>query len=289
MHGFLRARSTPLPAGVHFGHVTEVREFGGLVLAESHYAPGLTTPWHTHETASFTISLHGGYLEEHRTRTFDCFPGKTLFRTAGGQHCNRIGPSGAHCLMLEMRASWQERLVGTRLPSSACQIHDRDGIFLRLRRELALGDDIMPLAVEALVLELCCQLQRACAVRGRIPMWLRQIREKLEAEFAGKHSLKALADHAAVHPAHLARAFRQHFGCSVGEYVRRRRVVFACERIAAGDPLSHIAIDAGFANQPHLSRTFKTITGRSPGEFRREKCKGGAKDVLGVKDSQAAI
>jgi AraC family transcriptional regulator len=85
--------------------------------------------------------------------------------------------------------------------------------------------------------------------------------------------------------AHLARAFRKYFGYSIGEYVRRRRVLFACEHIAAGEPLSQVAIDAGFANQPHLSRTFKAITGISPGEFRREKCKGSTNHVTLMKDT----
>jgi AraC family transcriptional regulator len=254
-------------------------------MAESHYAPGLITPRHTHETASFTVILHGEYVEEHRAQSFDCSPGRILFRTAGEQHCDRIGSSGAHCVMLEMRSSWPERLNAKRLPSSACQMRDGNDLLLRLRRELTIVDDTTPLAVEALVLELCCQLQRAHDARDLIPRWLRQIHEKLETEFRGKQSLQALAEDANVHPAHLARAFRQHFGCSVGEYVRHRRVVFACERIAAGEPLSDVAIGAGFANQPHLSRTFKAITGLSPGEFRRGQCKPGAKDVWRVKDA----
>jgi AraC family transcriptional regulator len=281
-----QTRQTPLPPGAHFGQLTQMRDFGGLIMAESHYAPGFITPMHVHETASFTVILHGEYMEEHRAQVFDCFPGKILFRTAGAQHCDRIGSSGAHCVMLEMRPTWQERLDATPLPSSVCQMHDRRDVLLRLRRELTIVDDMTPLAVEALVLELCCQLQRARAAPGRIPLWLRQIQEKLEAEFDCRQSLRVLAADANVHPAHLARAFRQQFGCSVGEYVRGRRIEFACERIAEGEPLSDIAIGAGFANQPHFSRTFKALTGLSPGEFRREKCKSGARGALGVKDAR---
>ena len=281
-----QTRQTTLPPGAHFGQLMQMRDFGGLIMAESHYAPGSITPMHIHETTSFTFILQGEYMEEHRAQVFDCSPGRILFRSAGEQHCDRIGSSGAHCLMLEMRATWQERLAATRLPSSVCQMHDKQNVLLRLRRELNMVDDVTPLAVEGLVLELCCQLQRARVARGGIPLWLRRVQEKLEAEFDGRQSLQVLAADANVHPAHLARAFRQHFGCSVGEYVRRRRVVFACERIAAGEPLSDIAIGAGFANQPHFSRTFKAVTGRSPGEFRREKCKSGAKDALRVKDAR---
>lgn len=286
MHKDKQARQTTLAPGAHFGDLTEMHDFGGVIVAESYYAPGLVTPWHTHETTSFTVILRGEYVEEHRAQSFDCFPGRILFRTAGRQHCDRIGFRGAHCVMLEMRSAWQERFAPARLPSSVCQIHDRDDVLLRLRREITTVDDITPLAIEALVLELCCQLHRSRPTHDRMPVWLRQTHEKLEAEFAARHSLQVLAEDAGVHPAHLARAFRQHFGYSVGEYVRRRRVEFACERIAAGDPLSYVAIEAGFANQPHFSRTFKAVTGLSPGEFRQERCKSGAKDACPVKDAR---
>jgi AraC family transcriptional regulator len=278
-------RQTTLPPGAHFGQLTQMWDFGGLIrgvpLCAGFYYPDACPrdrQFHRHPARR----IYG----RTPSAVFDCFPGKILFRTAGAQHFDRIGSSGAHCVMLEMRPMWQERLDATPLPSSVCQVHDRRDVLLRLRRELTIVDDMTPLAVEALVLELCCQLQRARVARGGIPLWLRRVQEKLEAEFDGRQSLQVLAADANVHPAHLARVFRQHFGCSVGEYVRRRRVVFACERIAAGEPLSDIATGAGFANQPHFSRTFKAETGLSPGEFRREKCKSGAKDALGVKDAR---
>jgi len=285
MHKHGQTRQTSLPPGAHFGQLRQMRDFGGLIMAESRYTPRSVTPMHVHETTSFTLILQGEYMEEHRGQVFDCFPGTVLFRTAGERHCDRIGSSGAHCVMLEMRPAWRERMAATRLPPSVCQMRDTQNVLLRLRRELSIADDVTPLAVEALVLELCCQLQRSRVARGGIPLWLRRVQEKLEGEFDGRQSLPGLAEDANVHPAHLARAFRQHFGCSVGEYLRRRRVVFACERIVAGEPLSDIAMEAGFANQPHFSRTFKAVTGLSPGEFRREKCKSGVKNVLGVKDA----
>jgi AraC family transcriptional regulator len=285
MHKDRQTRQTSLPPGAHFGQLTQMLDFGELIMAESHYAPRSVTPMHAHETASFTVILNGEYMEEHGAQVFECVPGKILFRTAGERHCDRIGSSGARCVMLEMRPIWQQRLGATRLPSSVCQMRDTQDVLLRLRRELTTVDDMTGLAVESLILELCCQMQRARAAPARIPPWLRQIQEKLEAEFPDSHSLQVLAADANVHPAHLARAFRQQFGCSVGEYVRRRRVAFACERIAAGEPLSYVAIGAGFANQAHFSRTFKAMTGLSPGEFRRKKCKSGARDALDVKDS----
>src|SRR3989454_9043042 len=38
-----------------------------------------------------------------------------------------------------------------------------------------------------------------------------------------------------VHRVHLARAFRWHYGCTVGEYIRQRRVEFVCHRLTGPD------------------------------------------------------
>nr|WP_202329241.1 AraC family transcriptional regulator [Mesorhizobium sp. L-8-3] len=62
---------------------------------------------------------------------------------------------------------------------------------------------------------------------------------------------------------------RRRFGCTIGHYVRQRRVEFGCHRLAASlDPLSEIALDAGFADQSHFTNTFRRLVGMSPGVFR---------------------
>ncbi len=46
---------------------------------------------------------------------------------------------------------------------------------------------------------------------------------------------------------HLARTFRRCHGCTVGDYVRRLRMEFACQRLADSEAfLAQIALEAGF-------------------------------------------
>lgn len=55
----------------------------------------------------------------------------------------------------------------------------------------------------------------------------------------------------------------------MGHYIRQRRVEFACHRLmASGDPLAEIAFEAGFADQSHLTNTFRRLVGMPPGAFR---------------------
>ncbi|MEX2015672.1 MAG: AraC family transcriptional regulator [Candidatus Hydrogenedentales bacterium] len=83
-------------------------------------------------------------------------------------------------------------------------------------------------------------------------------------------AVHAVAQRLGMHPVSLARAFRRRFGCSITEYRRRHRVLGACADVAAGkSSLADIAYAAGFADQPHFCRAFKTELGVSPGEYRR--------------------
>jgi len=136
-------------------------------------------------------------------------------------------------------------------------------------------DDVSPFAMEGLALELVAATarQREKVVERKPPRWLEQARELLHAHFADTLSLSEVAAAVGVHPAHLARVFRQQYRCSVGDYLRKLRVEFACRQLATSDrPLLEIALAAGFADQSHFSKTFKSLRGMTPSEYQRNFC-----------------
>src|SRR3546814_16535137 len=86
---------------------------------------------------------------------------------------------------------------------------------------------------------------------------------------------------AGVHPVHLAREFHRRFGCTVGHYIRQRRIEFACHRLTASrDPLSEIAVEAGFADQDHLTNTFRRLVGMPPARVRARSAAAPFSDTL---------
>ena len=92
----------------------------------------------------------------------------------------------------------------------------------------------------------------------------------VRAHFTESLTSEAVAFAAGVHPSHLMRAFHQRHGCTVGEYVRRLRIEYACHLLTNSDiPLGQIALEVGFCDQGHFGRAFKADTGLSPGKFRR--------------------
>ena len=104
---------------------------------------------------------------------------------------------------------------------------------------------------------------------GRFPQWLEKVRNIVEQRFAEPFKLSEIAAEVGVHPVHLAREFRKHYGSSVGEYLRRVRIEYACRELMGSDvAVTNIAFAAGFADQSHFSRTFKRLCGTTPGRYR---------------------
>jgi AraC family transcriptional regulator len=139
----------------------------------------------------------------------------------------------------------------------------------RLHSEFRFPDAVSPISVEALMLELFVASERTPNDSDRIPSWLREARSIVTRRFADSATLTAIASAVDVRPAQLARAFRRHYGLSVGDFIRQLRVEHAQRRLATKAPLGEIALDAGFADQSHLTRTFRRVTGMTPAAYRQ--------------------
>src|SRR5256885_155059 len=102
-------------------------------------------------------------------------------------------------------------------------------------------------------------------------------RRALELQRASAVAIPQGATHGAsfgsdgAHPASLARAFRAHYGLSVGEYGRRLRLAGAAAELAGSEtPLAEIAANAGFADQSHFTRVFRRHVGTTPARYRAQ-------------------
>ena len=246
----------------------------GLKLVESRYPAGFTRARHTHACASFHFSIHGGCVENERRRVSESKLFTLSFQPAGHEHSCRCSDEGLRSLSLELERDWLSRLR----EYAVCL--DRPGSFqspqiqwlvARLRNELAVMDLTSPLVIEALALELAVEASRRQlkTPERQWPRWLSRAQEFLHTHYREPLSLGAVARAAEVHPVHLARTFRQYFHCTVGEYVRRRRIEFACQQIAhANTALLDIAVAAGFYDQSQFTRAFKRAVGVTPAAFR---------------------
>ena len=185
----------------------------------------------------------------------------------GAQKLDLFGvEDGDSCCFVVIRITHEclQRANGSSGPKRASHCHDVlwPELFLRLYKQFAgMDEGVFP---KRLSITLPQEVSSA-------PHWLQQARKILHAQFAEQPKLSRLAAGVGVHPVHLAREFRKHYGSTVGEYLRRLRTEYACHQLVwSDDPLSKIAAAAGFSDQSHFSRTFKRLSGRTPGQFRSD-------------------
>jgi AraC-like DNA-binding protein len=73
----------------------------------------------------------------------------------------------------------------------------------------------------------------------------------------------------------IARQFRRLYGTSPYRYSLLRRLDVARALLGAGVPLAALALEAGFADQGHFTRSFKAAYGLPPGRYVTLKRRGG--------------
>jgi AraC family transcriptional regulator len=176
-------------------------------------------------------------------------------------HEDVFGNEGARLIVVESRAG---------VEGVAC-FQDWASMLLafRIGQELAVSDRFTPLAVEGLALELLALAARGPAAPKPAP-WLERACELLHECCPAPLSAAELAAEVGVHPSHLARAFRIHYGDSLGGYARKRRLEWAADRLVHGEvPLVSLAAEAGFVDQSHFTRSFKHQFGLTPARYRR--------------------
>jgi AraC family transcriptional regulator len=254
------------------GTVLKQREIPCFYLTECVYPLGLSLSPHRHSHAYLTFVLTGCYREKYADRECTCSEGALRFLPPAQLHGNYFD-SAVRCLLVRIDPQALDRL-GDHAPvlSHPGEVSGLASSWLanRMYREFLATDDIAPLAMEGVLLEILAESARAIGEGGaHAPIWLRRVREALEESYLLAPSLAELAAIGGVHPVHLSREFRKHYETTIGEFIRKRRIEHACHLLANSDKsLSEIALTCGFSDQSHFCAMFKSHTSLTPAKFR---------------------
>lgn len=284
-----------LPRGTFYGAERARRRVGGLLLTETAYRPGDRLPRHDHERAYFCCVVRGGFVEKDGRKSRECGPATVIFHPPGVAHSDRFGDEPSRCFNLELDESWLDRMA-----EGAGGVPDGSRVFRReranwlarhLHDEFRAGDPAAGLAVEGLALALLADAARIDGGSAGVPpRWIDRAVEMIRAAApAEAPSLSEIADEVGVHPVHLARVFRRHEGCSIGEYARRLRTERAMEALRdTGVPIGRLAHRLGYADHSHFSRSFRRATGLAPSEYRRRRGSACTDDASTDQDGSVA-
>lgn len=266
--------STILPPGSFYGEVQKRCTFGELTFVESTYLPELRVPRHRHLRPYFYLVLEGSCTEVYENKVRSVGPLTLVFHSPEGAHEDHWQRAGGRCFSVEFAHSRTQGARELARPvEGAAYVRSGDPVWLatRLHREFHSMDEVSPLAMEGLTLEILAAISRASRVRpeSQTPRWLVNARELLHDRFTERLVLDDIAAAVDIHPVHLCRAFRNQYGCTIGDYVRKLRVDFAAHRLSSSQhSLVEIALAAGFSDQSHFTKAFRRCTGMTPGTFR---------------------
>lgn len=254
------------------GSIIRNKMIAGFALTETAYDAGLQIPVHRHDFAYFCFVLQGGFNESYEKRNQSCNPLSLVFHPPQEAHSDKFYVA-TKCFNLQLSDSFLERtarLLAETPVDSGGAVSSR--IAAKIYKEFRHTDELSSLIVEGLMLELVGEAVR-CAKnshRAKPPIWLIRSRELLHDRFREGLSLSEIAAAVGVHETHLSREFKRYYRSTVGAYLRRLRIEFACRALAASNaPLSEIALSSGFADQSHFTKTFGQVMQMSPACYRK--------------------
>lgn len=125
--------------------------------------------------------------------------------------------------------------------------------------------DHMILAAGAHIAQTYGEMKPRQQRHGTLALWQeRRAKELIAANLAKQVSLAEIAEECDLSLAYFSRAFKASTGSTPHRWLEMRRIDFARDLLKSGASVAEIAITSGFADQSHLTRIFKRMTGTTP-------------------------
>lgn len=201
---------------------------------------------HSHEDAYAAVVLAGAYEEAGDHGRFQVAAGDVLLHDRFEAHLDRFSALGAVVLNLSLPA-------GSSFLPGVAEIADPDLIVRTAERSQTRALDL-----------LLSTIQAKAAIYTDWP-------DELAATLMNDPSLRLSrwAEAKELNPWTVSRSFAQMFGVSPEVFRARVRARKAWRLIQSSNwPLAQIAYDLGFADQSHMTRSVKQLTGLSPKVWR---------------------
>lgn len=265
--------------GTVAGWVVSSRPRGGVELFRAWFA-GEAYRKHRHDTYAIGVTDRGVQVFDYRGSVHTSLPGQVVALYPDEVHDGRGGTGegfGYRIVYVDPpRLAEAVRILRGR-PGPLPFVREVVSANAVLARAIdaAFSASPEPLAVDGLIAELAQGLMASeaggggPATRRRVDLpALERARQFLDAERTRVVRSRELEAVTGLTRYDLARQFRIAFGTSPYRYLLMRRLELARERIDAARPLVEVALDAGFADQAHFTRVFRSAYGLTPARYR---------------------
>lgn len=239
-----------------------------------------------HEQMSVAVVLQGSFQYRTGAGSAMMVPGALLLGNAGSCfECGHEHARGDRCLAFRFAPAFVEQIAagvpGARKaafarasvpPAGALISLLADADVARIERDAPAFDE---LAVRLAGAALTIAGAGASPSRDPKPPDERRITRAvryIEAHADEEVGLERLAREAAMSPYHFLRVFRHVVGMTPHQYLLHTRLCRVARRLrGSGEPISAIALEAGFNDLATFNRRFRRMIGVTPGAFRAGK------------------
>lgn len=83
-------------------------------------------------------------------------------------------------------------------------------------------------------------------------------------------SLEQLSEELHMSGTYLSRKFKEYMGISIRQYIVQKKVTGACSLLQSGENVTNACYNSGFNDYANFMRTFKKVTGMTPGEYAKK-------------------
>ena len=252
---------------------------GGVELLRAWFS-GRAFAKHRHDTYAIGVTEVGVQTFDYRGRVESSLPGQVVVLHPDEAHDGRAGSEGGFGYRIVYvdpgRIAAAVRAVRGRpapLPFVREPVSDNPTLARAVTAAFQLP--LEPLALDALILRLAEGLLEGDphGGAGALPQRLdHPALERARAFLDSRLSIVRSAELEAITGLsryELARQFRALYGTSPYRYSLMRRLDFARSRLRGGMPLVEVALAAGFADQAHFTRIFRSTCGVTPGRYAR--------------------
>lgn len=221
---------------------------------------------HAHDWPMISLYVMGGYRNITDGGEREIASPSMVFYRPGAAHCNVAGDTGFEQIEIEFDPSW---LGPSALPPEEVLVRE-GGSCGTLARSVAIqcGAGISEAGLRNSIQHLI-NIARFEPTRP-VSTWIDTVTNSLRAD-PGRR-IADLAREVGRSPAWIGPAYRSRVGEGLLEVAARFRVERATQLLRESDEtLCAIAIEAGFSDQSHMTRTFRRVLGRLPTVVRKDR------------------